>query len=76
MIHANSIIYMADKKPNEEHSITFYDRHGDEIIIDKCVITSTSFKHKTINVKCLPANQVRTLRLFSIVKLNGKEVYR
>ena len=80
MLHWSSIYNVVEKKDGKgipvEFSLVFIKiSTGDLVKVDHCVCTSSHFRPRTINIKCLPSEEIRKVRCCSIIELNGVEVY-
>lgn len=80
MLHWSAIYNVIEKKDSNgmpvEFSILFASkRTGEWISGVRCVCTSSHFRPRTINIKFLPSEEIRTIRCCSIKEINGVEVY-
>jgi len=80
MILNSSILSIAesnkDVRGSKPMTISFYNKKGELIDLPDCMCTSLCYNNRTINVQCVVSTERRTIRVFSIVKLNGMEVIR
>ena len=58
-----------------EFSLEFVSERGELVKVKKAICTTFHSKGKTLNIKMLPSNEVRTIRRVTITKFNGKEVW-
>ena len=65
-----------------EFSITWIDRYGKKVVVPKAVFSGKKekkdrfrSKKRTFNIICIPSNEVRTVKLETIVEINGQEVF-
>ena len=74
MIHNSRIYDLVET--HEFFSISFIKKStGDKVEIEKCTCTSSSNKHRTINIKIFPSEEIRKVKVCSIIKFNDVKVY-
>jgi|WetSurMetagenome_2_1015567.scaffolds.fasta_scaffold1564625_2 hypothetical protein len=80
MLHWSSIYNVIEQVDSKgmhvEFSIVFAKRStGEWVKGDRCVCTSSYFRPRTINVRFVESEEIRTIRCCSIKEINGVEVY-
>jgi hypothetical protein len=80
MLNWSAIYAVVEKKDKNgipvEFSMSFVKRStGDIVDITRCVCTSSHFRPRTINIKCLPSEEIRKVRCCCITKINDSEIY-
>jgi len=55
-------------------SISFVAESGEVIHIKECICTSWHSAGRTMNIKIIPSNEIRTVRRCTIINYNDEEV--
>ena len=58
-----------------EFSLEFVAEKGNKVKVDKAICSSFHSAGKTMNIKLIPSEEIRTVIRVTITKFNGKEVY-
>ena len=74
MIHNSRIFDLVEL--HEKFSLSFIKKStGDRVDINECTCTSSNWHNSTINIKIFPSNEIRKIKVCSIITFNGEEVY-
>lgn len=71
-MHLSTLYTVAEKG---EFSLEFVAEKGNKVKVEKAICPSFHSAGKTMNIKLIPSDEVRTIRRVTITKFNGKEVY-
>jgi hypothetical protein len=73
MIHISQIHKLVEPA-GTEFSMKFTAKKGYEVLAEKAVCTSFYSSGRTMNIKFLPSEEIRTVRRCTITEFNGEEV--
>ena len=77
MIHISKISFLTEQKDSSGKAVPFNFKaitlKGEIIEGKDCVVTSSHFETSTRNVK-FPNNELRKLKNFSFIEINGVEI--
>jgi hypothetical protein len=71
MIHISKVSKLAEEKPFD---CTFIKQNGDIVHCNNVTCTSVHSLGRTMNLK-FPNNEIRKIKLISIIEFNGMEVF-
>jgi hypothetical protein len=57
-----------------EFSFKAIIKSGEIITGERCICTSSNYKNRTRNIKWMDSNEIRSIKMVSIIEFNGTEV--